>query len=109
MNEDLEFKVYSRRWDKYDIYKLTHIPTGWGVRHIVINGECDKQGNPYLYKNFRQDFISYPHDLPDLLEILWDAVEENNLTKQELQERINDLAEWVSKCEGIQPSYSGYY
>ena len=58
---------------------------------------------------FIQDFISYPHDLPDLLEILWDAVEEIILTKQVLQERINDLAEWVSKCEGTRPSYSGYY
>ena len=109
MHEQLDFKVYSRRWDKYDTYKFTRIPTGWDVRHIAINGKCDKQGNPYLYKNFRQDFISYPQDLPDLLEILWDAAEKNNLTKKELQERINDLANWVSKCEHTHPSYSGYY
>lgn len=109
MNEQLDFKVYSRRWDKYDTYKLARIPTGWDIRHIAINGKYDKQGNPYLFKNFKQDFISYPYDLPIILEILWDAAEKNNLTNQELQERINDLAEWVSKCERAHPSYSGYY
>lgn len=74
---------------------------------MVHSGDCDLKGEPYLYRNFRQDFVSYPNNLPNILEILWNHADE--LTENELQEKTKDIAEWVSVCERAHPIWNGYY
>ncbi|MFX1442082.1 MAG: hypothetical protein ACFFHV_01600 [Promethearchaeota archaeon] len=107
MKEELDFRVYSRRHGKYDTYKISRISNGWHIKFLVHTGNCDQKGEPYLYRNFRQDFISYPHDLPEILEILWEQADE--LNKDQLQEKINEIAEWISITERSHPSWNGYY
>jgi len=69
LNEECILKIFSERWDgetgkgaerkglNWDEYKIKRIKTGWYIEHIAINGECDKSGEPILYRNLRQDFI----------------------------------------------------
>jgi len=109
MNEEFKFKVYSKRWKHYDTYKLTRIETRWHVKHIAINGDCNPEGKPYLIKNFEQDNISYPSGLLSMLGSIWRHADEEGLSKEQIQEKINELTEWVSLCEKKKPSWSPYY
>ncbi len=109
MNEEFEFKVYSQRWGHYDTYKLTRIETGWYIEHITIKGDCDPEGKPYLIKNFEQDSISYPSGLPSMLGSIWRHADEENLKREQIQEKINELTEWISLCEKKKPSWVPYY
>ncbi|KKL21157.1 hypothetical protein LCGC14_2448230 [marine sediment metagenome] len=104
MSEELDFKVFTRRHGKYDAYKITRIPNGWNVKFLVHSGNCNPKGEPYLYDNFRQDYICYPNKLPDILELLWQYADD--LTRNELQDKINEIAEWVSVCERAHPSWN---
>ena len=107
MNEELDFRVFTRRWEHYDTYRFTRITTGWHREFKVHTGDCNPKGEPYFYSNFRQDYVSYPNDLPDVLELLWEHADE--LTEEELQEKMNEIAEWVNACERAHPSWNGYY
>lgn len=121
LNEECILKIFSERWDgatgknagrskaNWDEYKIKRIKTGWYVKHIAINGECDKKGEPYLYKNFRQDFISYPHNLPDVMELLWEAAEKEMLTQEELQHELDKISNWINECEMNKPHFKSYY
>ncbi len=108
-SNEFKFKVYSRRWGHYDTYILTKIENGWHVRFKVHTGDCDPSGDPYLYRNFNQDHINYPSGLSMIMESLWDGANNENLTTQQIQEKLNEIAEWVSKCEKSRPSWIPYY
>lgn len=117
LNEECILRIFSERWDgeteksagrdgvNWDIYKIKRISTGWYIEHIVINGECDKSGEPFLYQNFRQDFISYPNDLPEIMELLWNVVEKELLTQEQLQLELNKISNWINKCEMNKPHF----
>ena len=103
IGEEFEFKVWSNRWGHYDQYRITRTGTGWRVEHIVINGDCDKTADPFLYANFDQDSINYPHDLGFYMELLWEKAHDEGLLKKQVQAGLNDLAEWVSIVERATP------
>ncbi|KKL94059.1 hypothetical protein LCGC14_1868490, partial [marine sediment metagenome] len=84
-------RIFSERWDgitgkgaersssNWDEYKIKRVKSGWYIEHIVINGECDKSGEPFLFKNLRQDFISYPHNLPIIIGTLAGMINKYNM------------------------------
>ncbi len=109
MNEELRFRVYSRRWGHYDTYELVRTSTGWNVSHLAINGDCEPNGNPYLISNLKQDNISYPSNFPQILETFWNHIDEENLDRDQIQEKIDELANWISITENNKPSWSPYY
>ena len=121
LNEDCVLKIFSERWDGYtgssagrdgknwDIYKIKRTSKGWAIKHIAINGECDKSGEPFLYQNLRQDHIYYPHQLPEIMEYLWDAVENEKLTREQLQTELDKISVWINKCETNKPHFKSYY
>ena len=103
MGEVFDFKVYSQRWGHYDWYKITRNADGWYVKFIAINGQCDRRGNPFLYKNFDQDMIAYVEtDVESLMSSIWIRAEGGE-TKDKIQDYLNKVAEWVSLCEKSRP------
>ena len=74
MGETFKFNIYSQRWGHDDCYKLTRNANGWYIEYASIKGYCDFEGNPYLYQNFNQDFISYPEDVGSYLSSVWQGV-----------------------------------
>lgn len=104
IGEQFEFRVYSRRWGHHDIYRIIRTTLGWDVNHFAIGGPCDKGGRPFLFDNFRQDSIQHPHRLNGWFEWLWDQAESKGLSKEEVQEALNELASWVSETEERVPS-----
>ena len=94
--------VYSRFWgipDYPNSYGLTRTSTGWHVEYIATSGDCDKAGRPYLFEYLEQDTIHYPHALPEYLSRLWDKIDEEGLTEEEIQASLDKLGAWISIIE----------
>lgn len=108
---EFSFRVFSRRWGHYDSYKVIRTKDGWDISNLAIGGPCDKGGNPFLFKNFRQDSIQYPARLDGWMEWLWTQAAEKGLTKEQVQAALTQLADWVSQTEKSAPSgdvWEGY-
>ncbi|KOP65500.1 hypothetical protein AMS62_09740 [Bacillus sp. FJAT-18019] len=102
LGHTFDFLVFSRRWGHRDRYKITRNEQGWHVS-FNENEQGDKTGAPVLYRFFDHDSINYPEELPGYLKWLWIQAEEQGLSHDEVQESINDLADWVSACESSTP------
>jgi hypothetical protein len=104
---EYDFGVYSRRWGHNDNYSIEKTDTGWKVKHLRTNaddGNCDKQGNPYLFNELNQDSINYPADLGEYMEYLWDEATNKNMNDDEIQEHLNVISEWIQIVEKSSPS-----
>ena len=108
MKEYMTFSVYTRRWNRRDTYRIAKIVTGWEIRHIAHSGDCDKSGVPHLFGNFRQDSISHPSDVGDYMERLWMEMDAKHISDGEAQEKLQEIADWVSSCEQEVPLWSGW-
>ena len=103
MGEEFDLKIYTRRWGHYDPYKCKRNADGWHISFFVIEGQCDKGGDPYLYKNLDQDCVSYSKkDIKSLLSSIWTRAE-NGASKQKVQEYLNKVAEYIRTCEENYP------
>ena len=105
---ELEFEVYNNRHGQTATYRIKKTQTGWYISYIAINGDCEPNGEPFLYSNFRQDYIGYPSSLPQFFEELWERIDTNDIDAQEAQIRVQQLADWVSSCEMNEPKWQGY-
>ena len=105
---EFEFKVYSRRWGRYDTYRLTKTRSGWNIRHKAINGDSEPSGKPILYANFDQDSISYPSGLEFMVMHIWQQLDSKEIDETKTQRMLDDLAEWVSECEMRTPKWEGW-
>jgi hypothetical protein len=103
IGEAFDFPVYSRRWGRNDNYKIERTKDGWNIDYFGIGGNSDKSGYPYLFKNLEQDAIEYPNSLGRKMEWLWEEAKENGLSKDDVQEALNELAEWISEVEKKSP------
>ena len=97
------FRVYSRRWGHEDTYKVKRTKEGWDISHSAIGGPCDTGGQPFLFRNFRQDSIQFPAKLDGWLEWLWNQAAEKGLTAEQVQTALQELAAWVSQTEKSAP------
>ncbi|MBK8362000.1 MAG: hypothetical protein IPL15_24840 [Comamonadaceae bacterium] len=59
---EFSFRVFSRRWDHEDTYKVRRTHDGWDISHLAIGGPSDKGGQPFLFRNLRQDSIQFRQD-----------------------------------------------
>ncbi|TAN68132.1 MAG: hypothetical protein EPN17_09830 [Methylobacter sp.] len=107
MNE-FRFVVYSSRKSCDLTYRIKKIPTGWDISYIAINGHCKPDGTPLFYSNFEQDFINYPSSFGNLLEWIWGQINNGEMTHEEAQLKLQELADWVTICEKSEPRWKEY-
>ncbi|TKC98285.1 hypothetical protein [Polyangium fumosum] len=103
MGHEFDFNVFSRRWGYRDTFRLTRNPQGWHVA-FMNSGQSDKDGRPHLFELLDGENINYPRALPGYFGWLWDCAKENGLSHEEVQNAINELADWVSECERTSPA-----
>jgi hypothetical protein len=111
VDAEFSFRVFSRRWNHDDNYSVKRTKDGWLIKHIAIGGPCDKGGRPFLFENFRQDFIQFPKDLEEWMEWLWNQASSQGLTQAQVQSALQELADWVSNTERTAPTggvWEGY-
>ena len=96
-------EIYSRRWGRNEKYKVEKTATGWDISHMRIEGPCDKTGAPALYKNFDQDSINYPEELPGYMEWLWTQAHDQSLSNDQIQVELDRLGEWIQITEKASP------
>jgi len=114
LDKTLTFEVFTTRWGHTDRYRMRRTIYGWHVKHISINGLSKKNGDGALFANFRQDGVFYPEDgVKYALETLWSDADNSEMHVDESQERLQEIAEWVSEVEKTtkrnQPSWVNYY
>lgn len=114
LDKALDFSVYSRRWGHYDTYKIERTIDGWNVRHIAINGSCKKNGEDVLFMNLNHDSIFFPEDgIKHALQVLWNEADETGMSIEELQNKLQQVADWISSIEKTlgenQPDWVNYY
>jgi len=114
LNKEMAFSVYTRRWGHQDVYRVARTIDGWEVRHNAINGKCSKDGVGALMNNLQHDSVFFPEDgVKYALSNLWDDAENGNLTSEELQKRLQQIADWISSVEKAvgenQPDWVNYY
>lgn len=110
----LDFSVYSRRWGHYDTYRIKRTVDGWDVGYIAINGSCKKTGENVLFMNLKHDSIFFPEEgIKYALEVLWNEADETGMSIEELQNKLQQVADWISKMEKTlgenQPDWVNYY
>ena len=106
--KDLTFKVYNNRRDSTLTYMIDKTAEGWHIEHIAINGDCTPDGNPYFYTNFNQDNIDYPSGFGRSLAWLWEQIDYEEFNREEAQQKLQELADWVTLCEKGQPQWDGW-
>ncbi len=100
IGKKFKFKIYTRRWGHYDTYNIVRTALGWKFEGTMKSnsGECDKSCDPYLYSTLDHDSVSYPRNIGELFEWLWEKAADG-LCEDEVQKSIEDIAEWISICE----------
>ena len=43
------------------------------------------------------------------MQCLWKAVEEENLTREQLQQELEKISNWIKECEMNKPHFKAYY
>lgn len=103
LGEEFTFTFYTNRWRHDETLKMIRNDNGWYVSFIGIEGQCDKSGDPYLYKNLKHELVSYPRRLSGYISSIWERAERDGLTKEQVQEMLNRVGEWVSLTEKHSP------
>lgn len=103
LNQKFEFKIYTRRWGHHDLYQITRNKDGWFISHLSHNGQGGKNAEPILSYILRHDSVSYPQNLPNIMEDIWIRAEEEGLTKVQVQEMLNKVAGWINLVEENYP------
>lgn len=114
LEKEMNFKVYTARWNGYDNYRVKRTWYGWHVSHIAINGPSIKDGNGALFTNLKHDSIFYPENgVKFSLDILWEDADNGEINFEELQNRLQEVADWISDVEKNlrrkQPEWCNYY
>ncbi|MNR11307.1 hypothetical protein D3C85_1276000 [compost metagenome] len=100
--------VFSRRWGHTDAYQLEHNSKGWKITFKTNEGQSSPDGKPVLYHHFDHDYINYPIGLSDMLEHVWNQISNNEISQADAQDRLQQLAEWVSNTERYKPKWPEY-
>lgn len=113
LNKSLDLKVYTTRWGHDDNYKFFRKYYGWEVNHIMINGESTKSGFGKLFENLRHDSVQiHLNAISYALETLWNIADSKEMSIEELQEKLSEIADWISDIEKnartYQPNWINY-
>lgn len=104
----LKFSYWTNRWSGQTVVHLTHTPSGWHLSASAHTGDCDKSGSPFVYSNFDQDQVCFPSRFSCWLEHAWEQIQDGEWSEEEAQERLQELAGWVTACEQSEPKWPGW-
>lgn len=105
LDHEFDFKLYTSRWGHYDNYRLTRNKDGWYVNQLSYKGQSDSYGDNLLISAMEHDSISYPKNVGYFLNGIWERAQDQGLTHGEVQQMLDELAEWISQTEKSAPRH----
>ncbi len=102
IGEEFDFRFYSKRWGHKDTCRVKRTKEGWEFSLLNQRIPSRKDGLPGLERILSHEGVAYPITLPDYFRRLWKSAA-NGLSKEKIQEALNELAEWVSNTEKSSP------
>lgn len=104
LGDTFKFQLYSNRWGHYDRYELKRTINGWHVSHMSYNGEDSLDEEMHvLYRSMEHDSISFPRNVDSYMYSIWTRAQDEGLTHEEVQDMLNQVAEWISLTEKTAP------
>ncbi|MBP1155414.1 MULTISPECIES: hypothetical protein [unclassified Paenibacillus] len=88
-----------------DFSELVRNEQGWHVSHLSYSEQGGRDAEPILGVVLRHDSVSYPRNLSSLMEDIWNRAEDEGLTHEEVQQMLNDVADWISLTERNYPDH----
>ncbi|MGE6611885.1 hypothetical protein ACQKFG_15295 [Peribacillus sp. NPDC076916] len=104
MGNTFKFKVFSNRWGHHDDYSIVRNEEGWKISFNAYDIQGDTEATPALKTVLGHDFISYPEDIGSYFHSVWVKAEEG-LSVEEVQQMLNEIAEWISETEKNSPKH----
>ena len=104
MDNKYKCHIYTRKCGYEDTYSFVRTETGWyidGGSTFQLH-DADKKGYPALFSALEHDIVSYPNNVGELLEWVWQKGD-GGATYEEVQEALNDIGDWISLCEKNTP------
>ena len=98
---EFEFSVFTKRWGHKDTYTFIINREGWFLKDAQgdFTGQCDKSGDPYLYKNLDHDDVFYfKGGLKAVLKSIWKK-KLKGVSDTEIQEMLTKIADLASESE----------
>jgi hypothetical protein len=95
VGQDFVFRVRPLGSDHDVEYRLKRTNTGWDFRHEDGDGRCDKAGRPFLLDQLEQDGVEDTEVVGSRMKLLWLRAWETRLSPGDVQEALNQLADWV--------------
>jgi hypothetical protein len=114
LDKEMTFSVYTRRWGHNDVYNIKRTVDGWNLESSTNGSVCEKDGTGALFNTLEHDSVFYPKEGVEFaLKELWMQADEGALTLKELQDRLQQIADWISVVERSvgegQPDWVAYY
>lgn len=115
LDKKMTFKVYTTRWGHHDHYYIKRTMDGWFVEHLTAhNGMSDKNGEGAMFDKLNHDSVVFPKEgVKYAFELLWNEADTTNMTVEELQRKLDEIALWIEQVEKVthqfQPDWCGYY
>jgi|GEM_PF-790047 len=101
----LTMRLYTDRLGDYYQFTIEHVPSGWLFQFVEIIITADRGGIEIFEYLRNRDCFSYCPSAGLFLESLWNLANERQISKEGLQEKMNELCEWMSDCERNKPKW----
>ncbi len=99
LNQEIEFKIYTRRWGHDDYYAMERTKDGWKVYgYGATPYETDRKATALVEHILEHDSMIYPHNIKDIFESLWEKADED-MSIFKLKECIEEITDWISLVE----------
>lgn len=102
LGASFQMRVHTNRWEHEDTYHLIRNSEGWYISHNTYNARADIEARPTLNRILEHDLVSYPYNLNEYMSRTW-HYGANGATREQIQEQLNAIAEWISITERNKP------
>lgn len=101
IDQEVEVKIYSRRWGHDDVYSIIRTIDGWDVSFFQ-HTKGGKEGDA-LISTLNHDYINYPSALEQFMYNLWNRADREEMSIEVLKAHLERIAEWINVCEKNTP------
>lgn len=101
----LVMNLYIDRISGYNRFTFSRVPDGWYFELVEDRMVTDHDALQFFEYLRQRDQFSYCPSIGSYFEFWWEYIREGTMTMEELQEKVDQLARWLSQCEMSKPKW----